>query len=186
MAAVVLPTTLNLQSPNIKVLTGNYLTQHVETVPVDTTSWAYVMDGEWIELTSTGVYRVPGSGAIPAVVALNTKTLYLVLGKTVEPSRYTLTREIRDYATPAFGGHLNVFEAELPVELDTKIYDEEATWTVGADAYLISGLDADGNARVVLSTAATGAGGLAGKKIGVVLAVPSANNGFARIRWTTA
>jgi len=184
---VTLPTLSN-QFPNVIVRTAHHLTAFIDTVAVEPYSWAYISDGEWVELDATlDKYKVPGAGAVPAAVDLAAKTLYFVTGKTAEPPRQAMTREVEDSSSTTQEGYLPVYKGHEPVEVDSKIYDPDAvaTWaTVGVAVYVVSMLDGDGNARAVLSTDATGDGGTSGLAIGTLIKNAANNNGFVRVQLT--
>ena len=184
---VTLPTLSN-QFPNVIVRTAHHLTAFIDTVPVEPYSWAYISDGEWVELDSTlSKYKVPGAGAVPAATALNAKTLYFVTGKTTEPPRQVLMPDVEDASVTTQEGSLPVYKGHAPVEIDSKIFDPDAvaTWaTLGVTVYVVSMLDGDGNARAVLSTDATGDGATAGLAVGTLIQNAANNNGFVRVQLT--
>jgi len=184
--AVTLPTLSN-QFPNVIPRTPHSLTMFVDTVPIGHASWGYIDDGEWVEEGANGDYNIPGAGA----VALNLagKVLYFTLGKTIEAPRQTLAsmREVLDakdlVANPR--GNLPVYKGHEPAEVDFKVYDTAATWTVvGVVVYVVSGVDADGNVRAVLSTNATGDGATTGLAVGRLVKGPANNDGYVRVHLT--
>ena len=186
--AVTLPTLSN-QFPNAIVRTAHSLTAFIDTVKVEPYSWAYVKDGEWVELDgATNKYKVPGAGAVPAATNLAGKQLYILTGKTSEPPRQAMVREVEDASATAQEGYLPVYKGHEPVEIDTKIFDPNAAagWgTPGATVYVVSMLDASGNARAVLSTDATGDGATTGVAVGtLVRAAADSPDGFVRFRLT--
>lgn len=165
------------QDKNVIVRTAHYLTQFVETVPIDPTSWEYIAEGEWVECGSDGKYKIPDDAKGNAV-DLSGKKLYFVLGKKTDPSNQVLMLEVQDTDNQA--GCLPIYKGHDPVEVDFKFYDSDSTWNVGDPAYVVSIKDSNNKIRAILS-ADSSKNNINGKKVGVIVRVPTDNNGYVRV-----
>lgn len=175
--------TLSIQFQNVIVRTSDSLREFRDTVPIDAASWAHIADGEWVALDgATGKYAIPGIDEDGHVDLANVNMVF-TLGKTCEYPRMTLPTEITNMRG-AQEGHLPVYKGHGPVEVDFKLFDQDASpgWsTVGVPVYVVSLPDEDGKVRALLSTSATGVDSHSGKLVGHLARVPSQNGGFVRV-----